>query len=429
MPIRYDVRINIIRKPQFYIPFLLALGILYRAILIASNPQPFIGDETQYHDFAVGILRNGIFADSTRVYGFPMIVAIWYKLFGIGNVLAWKLIQIIMDVLIALFVYITTKDVFGKKLPALMAFVMYIVSPFVVAYAGVLLSEVSVVFCMAIFLLVWHRYFQTKKILYLALGAFFMSYLTEIRAVYFFFMVALFALTLFLIRKMTVLWYQWILVIIAFLIPLSYAIIGNYLYFQRISPLAVDGGFPRQLIASEALEGRVPQPILRAGIFPEPIGADEWALRFPYNAQYRTGLADTLLKTGIATALKDPRHFIEVRLNKAWYVWEKHFLFIFSYESTLVDTTVYIVNILLLIFAAAGILIFGMKPKQRHQRIFWLTSIALILYTSAAHTISIAEERYSLPAYPVLFIFAGYAAATLLEQVKKAKSGKSLNNT
>ncbi|MCX6792268.1 MAG: glycosyltransferase family 39 protein [Candidatus Gottesmanbacteria bacterium] len=409
-----------IRNPRFITPLFLTFGIIYRAILIYFNPQPYIADQTRYHDIAIGILRNGIFADSTRPYGYAMIVAIWYKLFGVGNFLAWKLIQVVLDALIALFVYWTAKDVFGKKLPAVIAFILYSCSPFVAAYAGVLLTEVSAVFCMALFLLLWQRFFQTKKILYLISGAFFMGYLPEMRPAYFFFMVGLFVVALFLLRKMGIKWHQWILVVVAFILPFSYAIAGNYLFFHRISPLAVDGGFSRQLVASEALEGRVPHPILRAGIFPEPIGQMEWDLRFPYNAEYRTNLAKVALKKGIDIAMKDPWHFLRVRLNKAWYVWEKHFLFVYSEEPRIVEVAVYTVNTLLLVFAVAGIIVFCTKPLQPHQRIFLLTCIALLLYTSAAHTISIAEERYSLPVYPILFIFAGYAIASLKDRIKRS---------
>jgi hypothetical protein len=412
------VKIVTMRNPRYIIPLFLAFGIIYRAIFIYFNPQPYIADQTQYHDIAIGILRNGIFADSTRPYGYAMIVAIWYKLFGVGNVPAWKLIQVVLDALIALFVYWTAKDVFGKKFPAVISFILYSCSPFVAAYAGVLLTEVSAVFCMALFLFLWHRFFQTRKILYLISGEFFMGYLPEIRPAYFFFMVGLFIVTLFLMRKMVIRWYQWILVVLAFILPFSYALAGNYLLFHRISPLAVDGGFSRQLVASEALEGRAPHPILRAGIFPEPIGQMAWDLRFPYNAEYRTNLAKAALKKGIDSAMQDPWHFVRVRLNKAWYIWEKHFLFIYSEKSGIVEVAVYTANTLLLVLAAAGIIVFCTKPVQPHQRIFLLTCIALLLYTSAVHTISIAEERYSLPAYPILFIFAGYAIASLKDRIK-----------
>lgn len=400
---------KLFRNPRLFIPLFLALGILYRAFLVASFPQPFIGDETQYHDVAVGILTHGIFADDARTFGYPMIVAVWYKLFGVDNQQAWKLMQILADTCVALFVYIAAKDVFGRRFPAAVSFVLYIASPFAAGYAGVLLSEVSAVFFMALFLLLWHRYFRTNNILYLITGVFCMAFVTEIRPAFLYFMAALFAVTLVLIRRAGIRWYQWILLVVAFAAPFVYATAGNYQTFHRITPFVVDGGFGRQLVASEVLEGRVPQPILRAGIFPEPIGQMEWDLRFPYEAAYRNRLAKAALTMGIDIAMKDPAHFIRERINKAWYVWEKHFLFVYLYNPEIIKILAYSINEVLLVSAAVGMLLFGLAHKTAHQRIFLITSIALILYTSLAHSISIAEERYSLPVYPVLFIFAGYA--------------------
>jgi hypothetical protein len=209
------------------------------------------------------------------------------------------------------------------------------------------------------------------------------------------------------------------MVAIAFILPFSYALAGNYLLFGRISPMTVDGGFDRQLIISQIVEGRAPHPADRPGGYPEPIGAMLWELRFPYEKTHRDNLVKKTLKLGVDMAMKDPIRFLRVRLNKAWYIWEKHNLFIFSYEKKIVEVTAYTANSFLLIFAVAGIILFWRKRRLPHQRIFLFTAVALILYTSAAHMISDGEERFSLPAYPILFVFAGYAVATGNDWVKK----------
>ncbi len=348
-----------------------------------------------------------------------MIVAVWFKLFGVGNAMAWKFMQVLGDVLIAFLVYLTAKDVFGRKLPATIAFILYCASPFVAVYAGMMLTEVSSVFCIVLFIFLWHRYFLTKKILYLVSGVFFMSYLSEIRPVYFYFMVGLFVVTLLLMLKMRVSWYKWIPIIVAFILPISYAIAGNYVMFGRISPLVVDGGFSRQLVGSEYMEGRAPHPIDRPGGFPDRVVAMQWALGWPYDGAHRDSMANDELKEGIAIARKDPMHFLRERLNKAWYIWEKQYLFIFTEAPQAIETAVSITNLLLILFAVLGITYFGTRPMQWHQRIIWLTCIAIILYTTVAHMVSDGEERYSLPAYPILFIFAGYALSIIKDLVRK----------
>jgi hypothetical protein len=401
---------KIILNPRFFIPVLLALSILYRAILVAAFPQPFVADQTQYHDIALGILKNGIFANANRTYGYPMIVAFWYAVFGSGNVLAWTLIQVCMDACIAVFIYFTAKDIFGKKMPATIAFLLYCMSPFVAAYAGMLLTEVSAVFYMAFFFLLWHKFFLTKKVIYLLPAAFLMGYIPEIRPVFFYFMVALFITTLFLIRNMAIQRRGWVLVIVCFLLPFSYAFAGNYLLFHRITPLvADDGGFASELVGSQYLEGRAPHPIDKPGGWPDRIGQLGWDLRFPYEREYRENLKKERMKEAIGIIQKDPWHFFRVRLNKAWYIWEKHYLFIFSQEPRFIEIAAYALNTVLLASAAFGMLCFGMRKRAFHQKLFLWMSVALIAYTSCVHMISDGEERYSLPVYPVLFIFCGYA--------------------
>jgi hypothetical protein len=401
-----------------YILISLALGIVYRAFLLSSFPQPFLADQIQYHDIALGILKDGIFVSSNRTYGYPMIIAVWYSLFGVGNVLAWTLIQVCMDALVALCIYFITKDIFGKKLPAIIAFTLYCISPFVAAYAGMLLSEVSAVFFMALLFLFWHKFFKTKKIIYLIVASFFMGYIPEIRPAFYYFMVGLFVVTVFMVRKMNIPRWGWALVVVFFLLPFSYAYIGNYVVFQRISPLVADnGGIAHELLSSVHLESRAPHPLHKPGSWPDRIGRLGWELGFPYEQTYRDNLKKEHMKEALVIIKKDPVHFLRVRLNKAWYVWEKKFLFIFTEEPKFIEYAANIFNTFLLLSAGGGIVLFLMQTKTFHQRIFLWMSITLIGYTSVIHMISTAEPRYSLPAYPILFIFSGYALSEIYTRV------------
>src|SRR6185369_15418948 len=100
-----------------------------------------------------------------------------------------------------------------------------------------------------------------------------MGYIPEIRPVFFYLMIALFVTTLFLIRTMGIKWWGFVALIISFILPFSYAYAGNYLLFNRISPLvADDGGFAHELVSSLYLEGRAPHPIDKPGGFPDRTG-------------------------------------------------------------------------------------------------------------------------------------------------------------
>jgi len=400
---------KIIKNPRFIVPIFLALGILYRAILIYCYPQPFINDQIAYHDMAMGILTHGIFAAPFYPYGYPMIIAILFKLFGTDNTLVWTLTQICMDAGVAVFIYWTAKDLFGKTGPALVAFFLYIVSPFVAAYTGMMLTEVSAVFGMAIFFMVWHRFFFTSKVRFLILAAFLMGFVPEIRPSFIFFMVGIFGVTLYLIRNKGIKWMGWVAVVVAYLIPISYALIGNYTYFHKISLLNVNSQFAGALVVSQLYEGRVIHAD-RPHVFPERMGEIiTLENQVPYNAELVNRLDKEELQEGIQMVKRDPIHFIVVRFQKAFYIWEKYYIIYYSGDLTPVETAItYGTNALLIVSAIAGMILLGISHMKWHQRLFLFMSIGLILSTSIVHMLTVAETRYSLPAYPILFIFSGY---------------------
>jgi predicted MFS family arabinose efflux permease len=119
---------------------------------------------------------------------------------------------------------------------------------------------------------------------------------------------------------------------------------------------------------------------------------------------------------------EDPKKFIVNHFYKLFYVWEKHFLFTYKIgpDSPMIRFSVYWGNILLLFSGLAGIISAwwqSMRKTNRQLKNMIMLSVILLSYISVAHVFSTSEERFSLPAYPIVAVFAGYAWSVLTERI------------
>ena len=87
------------------------------------------------------------------------------------------------------------------------------------------------------------------------------------------------------------------------------------------------------------------------------------------------------------------------------YVWEKHFIYpyVMGKPSEAVKALTYWGNIALLLMAGIGLVAAGKSKRSIVSGV-----IIFFLYISLAHMFSTSEERFSLPAYPWIAVFAGY---------------------
>lgn len=102
------------KNRYYFIFFLLILGFLFRLLLIKLFPQPFGGDQDEYHRIAVEISRVGLYTHSYRVYGYPLLLAILYRLLGVNHQ-AVETMQAIVDTSTALFIFLIARKVFKAK--------------------------------------------------------------------------------------------------------------------------------------------------------------------------------------------------------------------------------------------------------------------------------------------------------------------------
>jgi 4-amino-4-deoxy-L-arabinose transferase-like glycosyltransferase len=150
---------------RHWISALLALlcGLALRVFLV--HKFPFVqGDSLIYGTIAINWLQHGVYGSSDdftiptliRLPGYPLFLAVVFKLFGIGNYLAAIRFQIVADmatcVLIALFV----RDHAGNR-AALLALWLAALCPFTANYVAAPLTETLSIFCVALAMLAASR--------------------------------------------------------------------------------------------------------------------------------------------------------------------------------------------------------------------------------------------------------------------------------
>lgn len=203
-----------------------------------------------------------------------------------------------------------------------------------------------------------------------------------------------------------------------FIIPFLYTLFGNVLYFKEWKLTNVDRIFPRELFISIMVPDRAPYHI-RSGfaVYPPEVMHLYYTYSIqPKNKKERALMGNTYLSKSWKIIKENPWLFIRQRIGKMFFVWEKHYLLYFQkIQHEFEDKLIYWSNIVLLIFGTTGLIIWNNDKKKKMLARIYLT---FLIYISLVHSVSLAEDRYSLPGYPLLFIFASFSIAFLWKKAQ-----------
>lgn len=401
---------------KFLIVFFI-IGIIFRLWIAALIPQPFVFDQAEYRYFALQMLNHGLFAWSARLYGYPLFLAAVYKFFGQDNFAALSVIQAILDSLTAVMVYLAAKKLFKNQKISVISFLLYLFNPFTSVYVILTLSETWAIFLTTLIIYFLVLMITEKKTRLVFILSLLLGYLPQVRPSFIFFSILLYFVLLGWSLKIEVTGRKIstaILCVFLFLLPFTYNILGNWVYFHQFSATTVDNLFVREFYISLYVPGRSPIHAKDPSVFPKEVRTiyGEYS-SVPKNSRQRYAMTQKYLKPGLQKAANDPGAFVLSRLAKFWYVWEKHFLFYYTQsENAYTDFLTYWGNNLLLFFGLFGFIIWQRSVKEKY---FWFKIFVVftVLYISVVHSFSLAEERYSLPGYPLVFLFAGYGVYEL----------------
>lgn len=382
------------------------IGFLFRFWVAGAVPQPFVFDQEEYYGYVLGMLQKGLHADLYRLYGYPLIIAGIVAFFGVQSAVPWTIFHAILDTITALMVYWIAKRLDSRA--AWIAFIVYLFNPYTGGYTGVLLSEVATIFLVTIIsVLILGK--KSPALVSLLLG-----FLPQVRPVF---------IGLSLIALVAVHWKRQVKTIVPsvllFCLPFLYTIAGNLVYYRQFSILGVEPTFVRELYASLFIGRGMPFTDTKWGDWPPQVQNAWGAFTAPKDASGRSQVAGRYLKKATDIIRRDPAGFVRSRFAKMGYVWEKHFIYpyVMGKPSAMAKALTYWGNITFLAFAALGAMI-SFKKNRRAV----LIGGGLFLYITLAHIFSTSEERFSLPAYPWIAVFAGYALAVIACRFRRSSS-------
>lgn len=390
------------------------LGIIFRWWVISAVPQGLVMDQEEYHHIALDMLgeKEYMYTSAYRLPGYPMLLAIMYKVFGKGNFLSVKVMQVMFDTLTAVFVFFLAKNLYGTQTPAWIAYILYLFNPWTAAYTGVALTEVTAVFLLALIFLLLMLFLKNQKIMYAVSLSFLLAYLPQVRPGFLYFSIIVFGLLLYQIFKRYRVkarkWLAIVVMIYIFAAPFAYNMLRNRIYFGQASPMTVDNVLVKEFYISLFIENADTIPFIPAQV--------TWIhneFSTGNNREERQKIAKKYLKLSVEEIGKDPYKFFLTRLKKTISVWGKHNLYPYAtLKNKQITKFTYQANNILLAISLFGLAHFIWRGKhiRSDKGARWIGGLTVFLavYMSVIHAFTLTAERFSLPAYPLLFLFAGY---------------------
>jgi len=402
----------------FFVIILSLLGVYFRVWLNYLNPQPIIGDQLAYFLFAQGIKEHGLYAYITRTYGYPIFLSLFFPLAQATPVLT--ILQSVIDVGTGILLFFLARSMFRNQAYAFTTLFLYAFNPFTAAYVGSVLSETWFSFVLALSFILLFRNTRTLFLWFHLLWMGILGYVSQIRppfvllsglyvSVWFVYMRAR-------VRDQHFLSYL-IVSTVVFFLPFVYSVIGNYVYFHKITPFAVANRLGEELAEGIAID-RQKGPWLDV---PQGEALDE-LLRFidPTNPDetFQKEQTRALLAYWWHRVKDRPLDYYGMIQRRHVYVWDK--THIFPYVQTFLPTPMTYLrmyNALFVLFGVLGAIRFWMHADRRNEWV-GVYVIILIVFITILHASKFTEERYSIPAYPFLILFFPHGVGALLRYMQ-----------
>ena len=321
--------------------------------------------------------------------------------FGGINHFTVKLIQIVLDSVVSLIVFIIAKRMTSFKV-AYLSSVGYALYPFSIYFSIKILSEPLYIFllsCSALFLIIGDKIKSYKQYF---ISGFFLGLATLTRPVSM--LLPLFLSPYFLFKYKTRSLIVFIIFVFGFIIVISPWTIRNYKVFHRIIPVSLGGSTSfHQGSKLEFLTSIVERN--------ELVNENLYEMGLDKKGKEAIELDRILKKAAIINYkqlfIQNPLNFIKlfaIKFSRFWYATT-------SGNHQKITLTIQLCYLLPAIWG----LLYGLKDQSSKSITLFLTLI--IVYTSSLHTVMFPLMRYSVPIMPYIIIFSVIGITTGYERI------------
>lgn len=411
-------------KKSIVIFVIIICGFMFRLWFQSLVPQPHVYDQTAYERFAGMINDKFLAVYPLRSYGLPMIYAPLFRIFG-SRQDVWILGNAFMDTLTLILVYLIAGKIFRDRLITYSATIIYAFNIFSSGYVGVMLTEIPAILFVTLFAyLIISDNHKSSVARGVAIGIT-AGFLPQIRPTYLYWSGAVFVYFLYSLLRYNRFSRNAIRIavfsITALSMPFLYSSAANYRNYGTPTAISIDNIMVRELYTSLFVTRSLPTGEDQSyWQWPNEVVQAWMDYEIPGTARDRENRKIRYAEAALKIIRYDPRSFVVSRLQKAWFVWEKHYVFPYRLGWTAaghIVITVYIVNLLYLSAAVSGLILWRRSNRTNYGRRFYWLTLSLVAYITLVHTVSTAEERYTLPAYALLAVWAGYGSTMLLKKI------------
>jgi 4-amino-4-deoxy-L-arabinose transferase-like glycosyltransferase len=412
------------KKNIIFLIIFFVLGLLIRIWLIKIGPQHLFWDMQGYSDSAQTLLSGRLLANCCS-HGpvYPFFLAGIYKLFGIENLLAVHIVQLILELLIAGIIYIICFRVFGKK-TALYSTSIYLINPFTSPFPGLILTE-ELAFLLVILIayVVSRKMFEKRGWLSLCLGIL-LGLMAFNRPA---FMYLIFPLVGGLIFQIAGFFHKVkfvILVGLGFLIISTYSLYANYITYHKFyfgPPYTNELGiFYLNFYQNRETE------YLYGSWERDPVFAEYEQNYWYYINNQPDKFTDFKVKYNQLFWQKiktDWPQFIYFTLRNDIWMWDKFYIFTVNDPYYPADSVgIRILNILLIILFATGIMSYlKFQKSDKSGKRLAIFSLVLFGYMLILFPLGTSNPRYTMPFYPIFILWSGKGLNVIIELIRKPR--------
>jgi len=325
---------------------------------------------------------------------YPVFLAIAYFLFG-HSFLWVKVLQTVLDTFTVFILYRISRKFFDEKTSLLVALALAIYPP-LIAYNGVIGSEICFTFFLALTLLVLTNAISKNSTKRYGISGFLLGITTLCRSTTIFY--PIFFLIGLLIAKKNFFLKNSIVLLLFFVITLLPWTLRNYFTSGRFSPLATGGGELFWAGTQEMLDGKASEK-----------GIDYY---YPELSKMPLHQRDSIvIKKGLESIYNNPFVYLKITLKKfIRIIFQPVGQVLTEKKYPLLGRLLYLIHFILLIFAVIGFIL---------NRPIWedlIPVISIVVYIIAMHTLLASIPRYRLPVEPYIVLFAVYGFLYLIKK-------------
>jgi 4-amino-4-deoxy-L-arabinose transferase-like glycosyltransferase len=410
------------RKRLWPLLVILGLGVVLRLALWAwfQGLPPQIVDERHYSTLGANLVRYGEFAfkpgelTSERPPLYPALVAVVYRLCGIDNCQAVRLVQAVISLLNVVLLYHIGRSLFSRRV-ALWAAGLYCFYPSLLGYNNLLLTEVLFTFLYCSFAALLIRSVQKDSLRWLLAAGIVLGLaaLARSMAVMFAPLLVVFLLVSFpgsLRRRLAAA----LVVVTAFAAVVAPWAIRNTLLHKTF--VAIDHQGARNFMIGNYRN----TPLYRSWTGAELSGDKGWfgeiMAAYPPEDRQTPGMIDKLAtRESLKFIQAHPGLTLERDVIKFFNFWGLERELLAGGErgyfgSVSLPTFVAISAVICgaFVFALLAGVFGAVLAPPADRRAHWFL-LLLIAYVCAMHTLSIGHSRYHLPVMPLVILFAASA--------------------